>query len=330
MPIANCNSSFDNHNQNCQCVTNRGDDIRNFKQFDTETQKYHCCLELDISPPQFKTYIAGGTCTKQYKIREYYDAIKEYKKGSSLTNHGCCYSLTGYGIDDISNEENNRHQLYNNIAVDNSIYNNFFADKSPPAIGASTITCIGTEDTPYILDYRGFNRDSIFDKTLYFCGSSVSPTIFNNIPDINGNQLNYSVSRFYNINGTPYENGLSDLGTRPESVETRRNNSPSFENNKSEYTESFIIAGCVLIFIFPIPLSYFIYNYKIYEREKERNPETSSTVIKISLFLAVSLLISAIVLIVLGLKGGNGPKASQNNPANQFLNTITPKKNNVF
>ena len=32
MPIANCNSSFDNHNQNCQCVTNRGDDIRNFKQ----------------------------------------------------------------------------------------------------------------------------------------------------------------------------------------------------------------------------------------------------------------------------------------------------------
>ena len=313
-------------NQNCQCITSMGDDIRNFKQFNKDSHTYHCCLELDVTPSQLKKFLDdenGGTCTKSFgTASDYYSEIIRYK-GTSLIGHGCSFGAEGYSISDIRPEESERHQLYKNIVVDQSIYNHYFKDHKPPEFTDSSVSCSGLSEEPYILDYRGTNRDSIFDKTTYFCSNNSSPNLFPSISNPGGDQINFSVYRFYDADGNVYKNGSPNLKNKNGySIESRMNNPSVFENHKNEPTLNLLIPGCVLGVLSLICLILILVYFKT------KRPHDNYQ--KYLIAGTVVMLIASIILIVFGVQGSNGDSVSQNNKLNQFTNTMTPKKNNIF
>lgn len=312
--------------QNCQCITSMGDDIRNFKQFNKDSHTYHCCLELDVTPSQLKKFLddeSGGTCEKTFDTAsDYYSDIIRYK-GTSLIGHGCFFGAEGYDISDIRPEGSDKHQLYKNITVDRQIYNTFFSTNKPPLFIDNGVSCSVTGETPYILDYRGTNRDSIFDKTTYFCSTETSPNLFPSIRNPDGDQINFSVYRFYTANDVFYTNKDTNLKNKNAySIESRMNHSPVFENHKKEPTLNLLIPGCVLGVLSLISLIIILVYFK--------TNRSHENYYKYFIFFTVIMLIASIILIVFGVQGSNGDSVSQNVKLSQFTNTMTPKKNNIF
>lgn len=263
---------------NCMCYDSLGSVKSQFRQYNKSTQKFHCCNNLDVSPPELKKYLdyhlgATGTCTKEFSIpNDYYNTIKAYK-GTCLSNIGCSYGYDdNYNFSNM-NSQNDFKDLYNNIRLDAVLYTKYFSQHKPPIGEDYTVTCTGSPGSdliPAILQWNYLNNSDIYTNTLTFCSDKTAGTISEPVTIPGYSNININTFNYYDENNNPVNTFSSDRLKNKDyyNIESFMNNQPSFENSPNKQITSFIIIGSVCIVI-SLLLSLYLYYLNSKKLEKK-------------------------------------------------------------
>ena len=242
--------------QNCVYHDINNKDLKYFKQFNPTTQSFNCCFDVDVSPSELKNYMntVGKTGIIDGVVL-YLEEINNYKNANG--NTGCDYEKY---TDLKFNTNPNHEQLYNNLLVDNMIYNNFFVDNNPPSFDKDySVSCAKTSEVPYILDYKGINENSIYNKTLYVCNETKG-SLFPSLR-IDGELLDYKISYFYTNNNNPVTtNEKFNLRYKSASNPGTRGNKSAFSVNKKNTLNGAYLGGGVFLIVFSLFCMWLIYN----------------------------------------------------------------------
>ena len=174
------------NDQFCYCQTSLGKNKNIYRYFNTSSQKFFCCQEVNSTPSEIVKALENNNET----ITPFATVSLYLQKIDSLNLGNCNYSRYLGGSDEDQYLEENYNYLYQNAKANMTIFNNFFQDGSSniPTFEDYQITC-DSFYTPYMIHFKPTIED-VFDKTYYIC-SKINNNIFPNL------DLDYSIQRFY-------------------------------------------------------------------------------------------------------------------------------------
>lgn len=245
---------------NCSCYTPTGEQIRDKRQYNQETQSYLCCDVININPVAV-AISAGGCCFGITSTVEYLEYV------NSLDVTDCDYSqyISGTGIfEKEKNLKNNHPDLYYSAVTNYKLYqanvcspitSNTGTCYPLPTYGSKSISCAnpgGVEYRPetvdYYIGYAGSDTSRSYPYPSYtvICAQKNAPK---KQLTHEGNTVQINYTPFINPNGSQCTDSTCALPYEIGNVQNLGNNEPTFQSVKPSNDNTYLGVGIALLLI---------------------------------------------------------------------------------